>query len=198
MARPARFTHDGILDAAAHVAERRWRDATVADVAAELHTPAGSIYYRYPSRDALFGSLWLRAVERFHVGYLNALESSDASAGAREAAAHIVRFCREAPLDAVAMTLYRQSDLVAVVHGDLARRVDNVNVVMNRRLEQLTESLFGEWDAASQSLVRTACVESPYGLVRRHIRGDEPIPAWLENAARASTSAILALGAGQR
>ena len=64
MARPARFTADGILDAAAVVAAQRWREATVADVAARLGAPPGSVYYRFANKDALFGALWLRAVRR--------------------------------------------------------------------------------------------------------------------------------------
>lgn len=147
MARPARFTADGILDAAAVVAAQRRREATVADVAARLGAPPGSVYYRFASKDALFGALWLRAVRRFHVGLLEALALPDPGAAACEAAAHVPRFCRDNRLDAIAMTLYRRQDLAARVDGGLRRDVD--------------------------------------------------MPAWLEDAVRASCRAILALGDGR-
>lgn len=42
-----------------------------------------------------------------------------------------------------------------------------------------------------------ACQEGPYGLVRRYLRTDVDMPAWLEDAVRASCRAILALGDGR-
>lgn len=197
MARPARFTADGILDAAAVVAAQRWREATVADVAARLGAPPGSVYYRFANKDALFGALWLRAVRRFHVGLLEALALPDPGAAACEAAAHVPRFCRDNRLDAIAMTLYRRQDLVARVDGELRRDVEHVNDAVREATAALARARFGRADPDALALVVVACQEGPYGLVRRYLRTDVDMPAWLEDAMRASCRAILALGDGR-
>lgn len=197
MARPARFTADGILDAAAVVAAQRWREATVADVAARLGAPPGSVYYRFANKDALFGALWLRAVRRFHVGLLEALALPDLGAAACEAAAHVPRFCRDNRLDAIAMTLYRRQDLVARVDGELRRDVEHVNDAVREATAALARARFGRADPDALALVVVACQEGPYGLVRRYLRTDVEMPAWLEDAMRASCRAILALGDGR-
>lgn len=194
MARPARFTHDGILDEAAEVVALRWRDATVAEVADRLSTPPNSIYYRFPSRHALFGSLWLRSVQRFHVGLLEALTLPDPGRAAEEAAAHIPRFSRQNPLDAIAMTLYRQHDLVELVPSPLSDEVRNVNDTVRTAMVDLAQRRFGRTNTDTLSLVAVACQETGYGLVHRYVRHGITMPPWLDDAVRASCTAILALG----
>ena len=196
MARPPRFTSDGILDAAAEVAAQRWRDGTVADVAASLGTLPNSVYYRFPTKDALFGSLWLRAIRRFHMGVLEALALPDAQQAAEAAAVHIPRFCREHRLDAIAMTLCRQADLVTLLEGELREDVEHVNDAVTAGVIHLAERRFGRSDADTLGLTSVACQEGPYGLVRRYLRVDAEIPAWLDDAVRVSCRAVLGLGDG--
>lgn len=194
MARPARFTRDGILDAAAQAAALRWREATVADVADRLGTPSNSVYYRFGSKDDLFGSLWLRSIRRFHVGLLEALRLPDARVAAVEAAAHIPAFCRAHPLDAVAMTLYRQQDLAEKVVGTLRADVEHVNDEVIEAMVDLARRRFGRTDPDTLALVAVACQETGYGLVRRYLHREVDMPDWLDDAVRASCAAILSLG----
>lgn len=194
VARPPRFTPDGILDAAGDVAVQRWRDATVADVAERLSTPPGSVYYRFPTRDALFGSLWLRAVTRFQEGFLAATRLDDPDEAATAAALQLPQFCRDHPVDAVAMTLYRQPDLATLVEGDLREQVGNVNDAALAALADLARRRYGSPNERHFDLIRLACQESPYGMVRRHLRTPHPIPVWIDDVVRATTPAILATG----
>lgn len=194
MARPARFTHDGILDEAAQVVALRWREGTVADVANRLGTPSNSVYYRFGSKDELFGSLWLRSIRRFHVGLLEALRLPDAQEAAVTAAAHIPVFCRRHPLDAIAMTLYRQQDLSEQVTGTLRTDVQQVNDEVIEAMVDLAGRRFGRTDPDRLALVAVACQESGYGLVRRYLRQEVDMPAWLDDAVRVSCAAILSLG----
>lgn len=194
MARPPKFTADDILDAAAEVAAERWRDATSADVAARLGAPSGSVYYRFPSRDELFVSLWLRAIDRFHVQFLAALRGSDARTALVDAAVSVPRFCREHPLDAVAMTLFRQDELVRSAPTPLRERVQHVNDEVIAQMHELTARRYGTADERRLQLVAIACQESPYGLVRRWIGGERSVPEWLDEIIRTSSIAILQLG----
>lgn len=194
MARPSKFTRDDILDAAAAAAQVHWRDATIAHVAERAGGPVGSIYHRFASREELFVSLWLRSIERFHEGFLACANQADARQAALTAAVHIPRFCRERPADAVGMTLYRQHDLREVAPPALREQVRHVNDDVSRALSDLTQRRFGTAGEAQLMLVTTACVESPYGLVRRYLRSSTPIPDRLDEVVRVSTAAILALG----
>ena len=136
-------------------------------------------------------------MRRFHVGLLEALALPDPGAAACEAAAHVPRFCRDNRLDAIAMTLYRRQDLVARVDGELRRGVEHVNDAVRGATAALARARFGRADPDALALVVVACQEGPYGLVRRYLRTDVDMPAWLEDAMRASCRAILALGDGR-
>ncbi len=59
---------------------------------------------------------------------------------------------------------------------------------------RLVARRYGHVDERRVDLVTIACQEGPYGLVRRYLRGPEPIPAWVDDAVRAAAAAILALG----
>ena len=194
MARPARFTPDGILDAAAQVVADRWREATVADVAHALQTPPNSVYYRFETKDVLFGSLWLRSVRRFHIGLLEALSDSDPQQAAIAAAVHIPVFCRDHRLEAIAMTLYRQQDLVRRVEGQLADAVQHVNDRVAEAMVELCSRRYGRTDEDTLALLTVACQESGYGLVRRYLRRDAAMPEWLEEAVAGACAGILDIG----
>ena len=112
MARPVRFTEDSILDGAARAVEKHGGKVTIAQISTEVGAPTGSIYHRFPSRDHLLIRLWLRAIRRFHVGLLAA---PDIAATSR----HIPQFCRNHPIDAQVMTLFRHADLIATAPVEL-------------------------------------------------------------------------------
>lgn len=194
VARPAKFTTEEILDAAGAAAVEHWRDATIAHVAQHVGGPVGSIYHRFPSREDVFVSLWLRAVRRFQVGIHAAIPDPDPQAAALACAVHIPRYCREHPADAVAMTLYRQADLVTSGPPGLHQEVLHVNDAASAAMSDLTERRFGTLTEAHVQLMATACLENPYGLVRRYLRSTDAMPLWLDDAVRSSTAAILSLG----
>ncbi|BDH55203.1 TetR/AcrR family transcriptional regulator [Tsukamurella sp. PLM1] len=194
MARAAKFSEDDILDAASAAIADAGRGATIAQVAKAAGAPVGSIYHRYPSREDLFVSLWLRSIRRFHVGLLEAMAAPDPNEAAIAAAVHIPRFCREHPRDALAMTMYRQADLVASAPSGLVEEVRHVNDRVDDATRDVAARRYPEVDDFRLALLATACRESPYGLVRRYLGSSVPIPPWLDDAVRASTAAMLALG----
>ena len=93
---------------------------TIAQIAAEVGAPTGSIYHRFPFRDHLLIRLWLRAIRRFHMGLLAA---PDITATSR----HIPQFCRNHPIDAQVMTLFWHADLIATAPVELRNEVFHVN-----------------------------------------------------------------------
>src|SRR6478752_8190994 len=102
MPRPARFTLDELLDAAAALLAADGPSAVaMSAVARTVGAPSGSMYHRFPTRAALCGELWIRTEERFHAGLTAALSASEEPQTRCVAAARFtVQWCREHPSEA--------------------------------------------------------------------------------------------------
>ncbi len=192
MARPAKFTVDQILDSARDAVGERWRDATITDVAARAGAPVGSIYHRFPSREALFGALWARSIRRFHEGLLLATELEDPRASLAAMSRHVPRFCREHPGDAKAMTLYRLSDLVEKVPQEQRAGLTGINDEVDAALRRVATRRYGRLTQRRFRLAWVATRLCPYGMVRPLI-GQE-VPRAYDAICVAATEGILALG----
>ena len=82
MGRP-RFDNAGFLAAARTLAcERGPAAVTIDSVTRRLKAPKGSFYYRFASRDALLGELWLATVLAYQEGFVAAIEAGDGLAAA--------------------------------------------------------------------------------------------------------------------
>ena len=97
MAKRALYSRDDILSAAISAVGRRGHAATVADVTHELGAPSGSIYHRFPTRESLFASAWIRCVHRFHDTFAAITDVDDPLEAIVETGLLIPRFCREIP-----------------------------------------------------------------------------------------------------
>jgi AcrR family transcriptional regulator len=192
MARPSKFSHDQLLDAARAAIARHGTNTTIGQVSEEIGAPVGSIYHRFASREELFVSLWLRAIHRFHVGLLAAAEIDDARQALAASAVHIPRYCREHPDEALAMTLYRQKVLVTTAPASLLADVRTVNDDVIAAMTALCARRYGTATDHRLILVAMAVQQCPYGLVRPHVGAD--VPLWLDDVVLASSLAILALG----
>jgi len=102
MPRPARYTVDELLDAAAALlADQGPSAVTMSAVARAVSAPSGSMYHRFPTRAALCGELWIRTEERFQSGVAAALSSQgDPQRRGVAAARFTVQWCREHPHEA--------------------------------------------------------------------------------------------------
>lgn len=192
MARPPKFSADDLLDGAGAAVLTHWREATVAHVSEATGAPVGSIYHRFGSRDELFGALWVRSVRRFHAALLAACATDDPQAALEGAAVCIPRFCREHPVEAKAMTLFRWQDLMERDLPGLREDLPTLNESTFERIHELIAARWGEVTERRRTLVGLACQLGPYGLVRPWIGGD--IPAEVDEAVLAAARGILALG----
>lgn len=174
--------------------------ATIGQIAASAGAPVGSIYHRFGSREELLIRLWIRGIRRFQNDLLQLRESPDAGLALESAAIHVPRFCRENPAEANVLTLYRQPALISSAPEGLRDTVVHLNDDVFEAMAQLASRFYGRATKHRLQIVRTACQQSPYGLVRPYIgRRDSTtaVPTWLEDAVRASTRAILAIGGPQ-
>ncbi|MDO5093519.1 MAG: TetR/AcrR family transcriptional regulator [Propionibacteriaceae bacterium] len=192
MARLIHFSHDDLLDAAAAAVLVHWRSATVRHVQEISGAPSGSIYHRFPSRDALFGALWERSIRRFHAGLFEALKDPDPHQALLAATAHVPRFCREHPSDAKAMTLYRLPDLVNLVPETHREELRSINDLANHELASVTQARYQTDSERHYQLALVATRQCPYGMIRPMIGQD--IPLDMDDMCLAAAEGILALG----
>jgi AcrR family transcriptional regulator len=190
VARPARFTEQDLLRAAAEVAaERGPAGATVAAIAKAAGAPTGSLYHRFASRDLLLGRLWLELIGRFQAGWIEALERGDAAA----AALHSVAWVRANPREARLLLLYRREDFLA---GDwppaLAERAAHVNDRAAGVLRAYARDQLGDDGPATLRRARFALVEIPYAAVRAYVAAGQSPPADLDALVLTASRAVLA------
>ncbi|MER7362428.1 TetR/AcrR family transcriptional regulator [Nonomuraea wenchangensis] len=188
MARSPSFTHEQILDAARDAAYEHWRSATVGHVTALLGAPSGSIYHRFPSRDVLFATAWIRSVKAFQAGLTTAADTDEPIEAIVRTALWIPAFCRRHPRDARMMTVFRHADLVATGPPQLQDDLRHLNDPVVAHLRRLTERRYGRITPHGMEVIALACRDSPYGIVRPII--GEPIPAWIDDAVRVTSTAL--------
>src|ERR1700689_3240311 len=105
----AQFDQEGFVAAArALIAERGPQAVTVDSVAERLKAPKGSFYYRFASRDALLGEVWLKTVLAYQEGFVAGIEAGDWLG----AALHTPAWARLHLDDARLLLLYSRHDFV--------------------------------------------------------------------------------------
>ena len=72
MGRPPKFTEDALLDAALTIVAQDGAAATTAAIATAAGAKPGSLYYRFPNREVLLLTLWVRSIRRFQAVFLAA------------------------------------------------------------------------------------------------------------------------------
>jgi AcrR family transcriptional regulator len=167
--RPARFSVDDLLDAAAALlAEGGPAAVTMSAVARAVGAPNGSMYHRFSSTSAFCGELWVRTEERFVTGVVTALSGpGDACARGVAGARFTVRWCGEHPDEAQVLLAGAEALGAADWPEHLAARRRRVHRMLRRRLTEL---------GADADRVNAAVVDIPYAVVRRHLLARRAIP----------------------
>ncbi|WP_225731820.1 MULTISPECIES: TetR/AcrR family transcriptional regulator [unclassified Nocardia] len=189
MARPRRFTDDQVLDAARDLlADPATTRPTIAAISAASGVHTGSIYVRFASREELLARLWLRSIQRFHIGFIAALSGADPLLAA---AIHLAQYCRAHPTEARAMKMFRREELLEVVPDELRAEIATVNDRMNDALRAAVAAQFGDADEQHMAIAVAAVKAIPYGLVREYIANAAPIPDWVDDVIATATSAVV-------
>jgi AcrR family transcriptional regulator len=173
MGRP-RFDSAGFLAAARALAGERGPAAVTVDAVIErLKAPKGSFYYRFASRDALLGELWLATVLAYQEGFVRAIEAGDGLA----AALHTPRWVRAHLDDARLLLLYSRHDFV---QGDwpaaLRRGVRQQAERFMGCLEAFARQAFGRAGQAELRRATFVLAEVPTAAVKQHLERREPPP----------------------
>lgn len=169
MPRPARFSVDDLLDAAAAlVAADGPAAVTMVAVARAVGAPSGSMYHRFSSTAALCGELWMRTEERFLAGLAAAVSGGgDIPTRAVAGAQFTVRWCRRHPDEA--QVLLAGADALGSVGWPEEVRA------RHRRAQRALRRLLAGFDA-DPDRVTAALVDVPYAVLRRHLLARRAIP----------------------
>src|SRR5271154_2756119 len=163
----AQFDQAGFLAAARElIAERGPAAVSVDAVAERLKAPKGSFYYRFASRDALLGELWLTTVLAFQEGFVAAIEAGDGLS----AALHTPAWSRRHLDDARLLLLYSRHDFV---DGDwpatLQRGVAEQAERFESCLRKFARDAFGRAGPAQFRRAAFVLAEVPGVAVKSHL-----------------------------
>lgn len=188
----AQFDQAGFLAAARTlIAERGLEALTVDSVAERIGAPKGSFYYRFDSRDALLGELWLKTVLAYQEGFVAAIE---AGAGLR-AALHTPAWARRHLDDARLLMLYSRHDFV---QGDWPAALRGGVADQARRFEAclriFARDAFGRAGRAELRRATFVLAEVPLAAVKPHLERREPPPPLVDDLIARTYRAIVGAG----
>jgi len=161
---------------------------TVDSVTARLKASKGSFYYRFASRDALLGELWLATVLSYQRGFAAAIDAGDGLA----AALHTPAWARLHLDDARLLLLYSRHDFV---QGDwpatLKRGVADQAQRFESCLERFARQAFGRAGPAELGRATFVLAEVPIAAVRGHLKRREPPPLLVDELITTTYRAIV-------
>ena len=164
---------------------------TVDSVIARLKAPKGSFYYRFASRDALLGELWLATVLSYQRGFAEAIDAGDGLA----AALHTPAWARLHLDDARLLLLYSRHDFV---QGDWPAALKRGVADQARRFEACLRAFarqaFGRTGPAQLRRATFVLAEVPIAAVKHHLQRREPPPQLVDELITKTYHAIVGSG----
>ena len=188
MGRP-QFDHASFLGAARDLIGERGPEAvTIDSVAERIGAPKGSFYYRFASRDALLGELWLKTVLAYQEGFVAAIEAGD---GLR-AALHTAAWARRHLEDARLLMLYSRHDFVqgdwpAALKGGVADQAERFEAC----LRTFARGAFGRAGRAEMRRAAFVLAEVPIAAVKHHLQRRERPPRLVDELISKTYRAIV-------
>jgi AcrR family transcriptional regulator len=170
----AQFDHASFLGAARDLIAERGPEAVTIDSVAELiGAPKGSFYYRFASRDALLGEVWLKTVLAYQQGFVAAIEAGDGL----QAALHTPAWARRHLDDARLLMLYSRRDFVhgrwpAALRSGVADQAERFEAC----LQTFARRAFGRVGRAEMRRATFVLAEVPLAAVKPHLQRRERPP----------------------
>ncbi|MEJ2068674.1 MAG: TetR/AcrR family transcriptional regulator, partial [Deltaproteobacteria bacterium] len=160
MGRRAIFGETDFLDSALKlVADGGVGAATISAIAEETGAPIGSVYHRFPSREILLAELWLRTVDSFQEGFLQALDRLDGLS----AALHTPDWVRENFMEGKVLLIHRREELVTGQWPEEVRnRAGRLARELDEGIREYTLNTTGDLSEASLLKTVFALIDVPY------------------------------------
>jgi len=188
MGRKAYFNNKEFIDSAIQIiAEEGLGALTIAGLATRVTAPVGSVYHRFPSRDALVAELWLNIIESYQSEWLKILQTDGLNA-----TLFCIEWVRSHPNEASVMLLYRLEDLT---YGewpeDLKKRALCLLEELHVGVAAFTKKQFGR--VTKENIDRTlfAIHDAPMGILRRYMQENIIPPKYVADFVRETYEAVM-------
>ena len=192
MARPERFGPEVILDAALQVvADHGPHAATTDAVADRMGGHAGSIYYRFPTKDHLLAALWMRCARTGQAGLFQALVRADLDDALTAAVLHYPRWSRTNPAPARVLAAYGREQLIPRWPDQITTELENVNNDLAAAMTEFTARWFTDVTPARRRAMTFAVLDLPSSAIRRYLLAGRTPPASLDASILAGARAAL-------
>lgn len=188
MGRKAHFQHEEFLNAAIEIIAKDGLGAlTIAALAKRVKAPVGSVYHRFPSRDALLAEVWLNIIESFQSEFLVRLQEDGLGA-----TLSCLEWVRRHPDEARIMLLYRLHDLMSGQWPqDLQKRARRLDQDLHEAVSAFTKRQFGSVTKENVDRVIFAIYDAPIGIIRRYLRDNKIPPATVNELIRETYEAVI-------
>lgn len=185
------YDDDALLDAAVELMRDGGPAAiTMSAVARTAGAPSGSVYHRFSERSELFSALWLRSLGRFHRAATSAIEADSGRDGLIGAARAVIAWCMAHRGEAEILFSGRDSFGYSDWSSTARRGLDDASAELFAALRSAGEQI----GAATQrdfECITIAVVDLPYATVRRYLRGDAPLPDYVEELVATAAAAMV-------
>ena len=188
MGRKAYFQHEEFLDAAIQIIAKDGLGAlTIAALAKRVNAPVGSVYHRFPSRDALLAEVWLNIIEAFQTEFLVKLQEDGL-----QATLSCLQWVRLHPSEARIMLLYRIFDLTnGQWPQDLQKRARRLAKELHEGIISFTKKQFGQVTKENTDRAIFAIYDAPIGIIRRYLRENKVPPVSVNELIRETYKAVI-------
>ena len=188
MGRKAYFNSVEFIDSAIKIiAEEGLGALTVAGLATRVTAPVGSVYHRFPSRDALIAELWLNIIESFQGEWLKILQTDGI-----KAMIFCMEWVRNHPNEARVMLLYRIDDLTSGEWPEnLKKRAQKLSGELQEGIAAFTKKQFGR--VTKENIDRTfyAIHDAPMGILRRYMQDRQMPPRYVADFILETYNAVM-------
>ena len=188
MGRKAYFKNEEFIDSAIQIiAEEGLGALTIAGLSTRVTAPIGSVYHRFPSRDALVAELWLNIIESFQNEWLKILQTDGL-----QATLFCMQWVRTHPSEARVMLLYRIDDLTSGEWPkDLKKRALLLSKELNDGIVSFTKKKFGSVTKEYTDRTLFAIHDAPMGILRRYLQENKIPPKSVADLMRETYEALI-------
>ena len=188
MGRKAYFKNEEFISAAIEVISENGLNAlTIAALAGRINAPVGSVYHRFPSRDALLAEVWISIIESFQKEFIAKLREDGL-----EATLSCLEWVRRHPHEARIMLLYRMQDLMSDKWPEeMQKRARRLNNDMRDAVVSFIKKQFGRVTRENTDRVIFATFDAPIGIIRRYLLENKVPPPFAARLIRETYEVII-------
>ncbi len=188
MGRKAYFKNEEFLNAAIEIISENGLNAlTVAALAKRINAPVGSVYHRFPSRDALLAEVWINIIESFQNEFIGKIREDGL-----EATLSCLEWVRRHPHEARIMLLYRMQDLMwGAWPEEMRQRARRLNKDLHDAVAAFIKKQFGRVTKENTDRVIFATYDAPIGIIRRYLLENKVPPPSAARLIRETYAAVI-------